>query len=43
MAIFFNVGYVLEDRPKRAVICAKAVHVAEVQVTAIWPRDAGPC
>lgn len=52
MAIFFSQGYAIEDRPKRAIVCAPAAYVSEVNsnavyvqqvnITAIWPRDAGP-
>lgn len=43
MAIFFGDGYVLEDNPKRAVVCVGALFVSVVEVTAMWPRNAGPC
>ena len=52
MAIFFSQGYAIEHRPKKAIVCAPAAYVSEVNssavyvqqvnITAIWPRDAGP-
>lgn len=43
MAIFFSQGFVLEDNPKKPIVCVTAVIVQQVTVTAYWPRDAGPC
>lgn len=43
MPIHFSIGFSLTDNPKKPLICAVAVYVTEVNVTAIWPTDAGPC
>jgi len=43
MAIFFSQGYVIEDNPKKPIVCVAAVNVQQVNVTAVWPRNAGPC
>lgn len=43
MPIFFSQGYTVEDSPKRPIVCVPVVYVSQVNVTAYWPRDAGPC
>jgi len=53
MAIGFSIGFAVEDRPKKAIICVCSAVVPEVEVTtvirqqvevvAVWPRNPGPC
>jgi len=41
MAIFFSKGYVVNDKPTVPTVCLKAVAVAEVTLTAVWPKCSG--
>lgn len=43
MPIFFSNGFVVEDNPKRAIICKPAVLVSEITLKAVWPRELEGC
>lgn len=43
MAIFFSNQYVVEDNPKRPIVCAPAIFMAQVIVKAVWPRETEGC
>ena len=43
MAIVFSQGFVIQETPLRAVVCVPVPYVSQVSVTAIWPRNIGPC